>query len=79
MRIAHCRLKGLSGHEAGRALLRQLYREETGEDLPKILITDRGKPYFVGSSLHFSISGAAAVNTRRKSGAGSEVGVPPPI
>ena len=56
MRIAHCRLNGQSGHEAGRELLRQLYREETGEDLPKILITDRGKPYFAGSPLHFSIS-----------------------
>ena len=56
MRIAHCRLKGLSGHEAGRELLSGLYREETGEDLPEIMITDRGKPYFAGGSLHFSIS-----------------------
>ena len=54
--MAHCRLNGISGHEAGRALLRQLYREETGEELPKILITDRGKPYFPESRLHFSIS-----------------------
>ena len=56
MRIAHCRLNGRSGHEAGRELLGQLYREETGEDLPEILITHRGKPYFADSSLHFSIS-----------------------
>lgn len=56
MRIAHCRLNGMSGHEAGRQLLRQLYREETGEDLPKILIADRGKPYFPESKLCFSIS-----------------------
>ena len=56
MRMAHCRLNGKSGHEAGRALLRQLYREETGKELPEILTTDRGKPYFAGSSLYFSIS-----------------------
>lgn len=56
MRIAHCRLNGMSGHEAGRELLRQLYREETGEDLPEILTTDRGKPFFADSSLYFSIS-----------------------
>ena len=56
MRIAHCRLEGRSGHEAGRMLLARLYREETGEDLPPILTTDRGKPYFADSSLHFSIS-----------------------
>ena len=56
MRIAHCRLDGLTGHEAGRRLLAELYRQETGQDLPKILTTDRGKPYFPDGELHFSIS-----------------------
>ena len=56
MRIAYCRLNGQSGHEAGRELLRQLCREETGKEIPEILITDRGKPYFSGTGLHFSIS-----------------------
>ena len=56
MRIASSELKGLTGHEAGRQLLAQLYREETGEDLPPIAVTERGKPYFEDSSLHFSIS-----------------------
>ena len=56
MRIASIELKGLTGHEAGRQLLAQLYREETGEDLPPIAVTERGKPYFEDSSLHFSIS-----------------------
>ena len=55
MRIAHCELKDLSGHEAGRKLLADLYREETGRELPPILISDRGKPYFEDGSLHFSI------------------------
>ncbi len=49
-------LNGRSGHEAGRTLLAALYREETGKDLPDILTTPRGKPYFANSPWHFSIS-----------------------
>ena len=56
MRIAHCELAGRTGHEAGRQLLKQLYRQETGEDLPEILTTDRGKPYFPDAPWYFSIS-----------------------
>lgn len=56
MKIASCELGSLSGHEAGRQLLAQLYREETGESLPEIRRTDRGKPYFPDSIWHFSIS-----------------------
>ena len=56
MKIASCELFGQTGHEAGRQLLRQLYREETGEDLPEILTADRGKPYFPDSPWHCSIS-----------------------
>lgn len=56
MRLAHCKLTGQTGHEAGRQLLAEVYRQETGEDLPEIRITDRGKPYFPHSPWHFSIS-----------------------
>lgn len=49
-------LGGMSGHAAGRALLADMYREKTGEALPEMLVTDRGKPYFADGSLHFSIS-----------------------
>ena len=56
MRLAHCALEGMSGHDAGRQLLRQLYREETGKELPPVRVTDRGKPYFENSAYHFSIS-----------------------
>ena len=56
MRLASGELAGRTGHEAGRELLRQLYREETGEELPPILKTERGKPYFADSPWHFSIS-----------------------
>ena len=54
--LTHCPLNGRTGHEAGRDLLAQLYREATGEDLPPIAIEPRGKPYFPDSPWHFSIS-----------------------
>ena len=56
MKIASCALDGRTGHEAGRALLAALYREETGLDLPPVAIAAGGKPYFPGSDWHFSIS-----------------------
>ena len=56
MRVACCALEGRSGHKAGRWLLSVLYRHETGEPMPEILRTDRGKPYFKDSPLHFSIT-----------------------
>ena len=49
-------LNGSTGHEAGRELLAGLYRQVTGEELPPIAIAPRGKPYFLGSPWHFSIS-----------------------
>lgn len=49
-------LNGRSGHETGRQLLEKLYREYTGQECPEILAADRGKPYFVGNPVHFSIS-----------------------
>lgn len=56
MRIGSCEIRGCSGHEAGRRLLEALYREETGQALPPILISVRGKPYFEHSPYYFSIS-----------------------
>ena len=49
-------LPGQTGHEAGRQLLEQLYREYTGMPMPAISIASRGKPYFEGSPVHFSIT-----------------------
>lgn len=54
-------LHGQSGHDAGRALLGELYRKYTGREMPPILVADRGKPYFKGSPLHFSVT-----HTRRR-------------
>lgn len=56
MIIGSCELSGRTGHEAGRQLLQQLYRAQTGQALPEILVTNRGKPYFADSHWHFSIS-----------------------
>ena len=54
--FAVCPLHGRSGHEAGRELLARLYREATGDDLPPIHRTPRGKPFFPDSPWHFSVS-----------------------
>ena len=45
-----------NGHAAGWELLAELYRGHTGREMPPIRVTDRGKPYFEGETLHFSIS-----------------------
>ena len=49
-------LHGQSGHEAGRVLLGELYRQYTGSPMPPILVAERGKPYFQGTPLHFSVT-----------------------
>ena len=56
MRLAWQRLESRNGHEAGRQLLAELYRAETGQDLPRIAVTVQGKPYFPDAPWHFSIS-----------------------
>ena len=56
MRFGWMRLDSCSGHDAGRQLLAELYRQETGEECPPVLVTNRGKPYFQDSPLYFSIS-----------------------
>lgn len=52
MIFGSCELLGRTGHEAGRTLLAQIFPGE----LPEIAIGERGKPYFVDSCWHFSIS-----------------------
>jgi phosphopantetheinyl transferase len=56
VRIGHRLLEGPAGHDAGRQLLADMYLEATGKGLPEIRVTDRGKPYFLDASWHFSIS-----------------------
>ena len=55
-KLGVCALDGVSGHEAGRKLLTALYRLQTGEELPPILVMPRGKPCFAEGGWHFSIS-----------------------
>lgn len=55
-RVVCCRLEGKTGHQAAWDLLEEVYREETGESLPPVARTDRGKPYFPDSLYHFSLS-----------------------
>lgn len=56
MILAHTTLDGRTGHEAGRQLLAETYAREVGGPLPPIVIGQRGKPCFVDSPWHFSIS-----------------------
>lgn len=56
MILTHRQLDGLTGHEAGRVLLEETYRRETGQEMPCILVAEGGKPYFADSDWHFSIS-----------------------
>lgn len=56
MILGSMELKGLSGHEAGRRLLKELWQNHIGGELPEIAVTERGKPYFPESDWHFSIS-----------------------
>lgn len=56
LKIAGEPLNGRTGHQAGRELLSRMYLEATGEILPVIAVTDRGKPCFVDAPWHFSIS-----------------------
>lgn len=49
-------LPGQTGHQVGRELLAQMYREYIAEELPAIETTPLGKPYFAGSDIHFSIT-----------------------
>ena len=51
MELLWTRLENESGHDAAYRLLAQMV-----VPLPEIRRTDLGKPYFVGSDLHFSIS-----------------------
>lgn len=56
-----CRtIENCTGHEAGRLLLSELYRQHTGAQMPAILMAPQGKPYWENSSLHFSISHSKA-------------------
>ena len=54
--LASCSLNGQTGHEAGQALLAQLYGKATGHPLPPIVVGEWGKPEFADSDWHFSIS-----------------------
>ena len=45
-----------TGHEAGRELLAQMYARIVGGTLPEIAEMPQGKPCFVNSPWHFSIS-----------------------
>lgn len=56
MIVASCPLDGRTGHEAAWALLEKTYRSQIGGDLPEIAWKERGKPDFLHSPWHFSLT-----------------------
>ena len=56
MVLGHREIAGITGHEAGRRLLAELYYEQRQKPLPEIRLTERGKPYFFQDPLYFSIT-----------------------
>ena len=56
LKLDYWPLNGLDSRVAGKLLLAQMYEELTGETMPPIEKAPRGKPYFPGSDLHFSIT-----------------------
>ena len=56
MLLRHRELRDKTGHEAGQELLREMYRDVTGNELPEILKGIHGKPYFADGGLHFSVT-----------------------
>ena len=49
-------LNGLDSRVAGQLLLKSMYEEFVGGEMPPIAKLSRGKPYFVDSDLYFSIT-----------------------
>ena len=56
MILGHKDIAPGQGHAAGQELLKQLYSEHFSGEMPEIAVTDRGKPYFLNSSVQFSIT-----------------------
>lgn len=49
-------LNGLDSRVAGQLLLKSMYEELVGGEMPEIAKGHRGKPYFTTGNLHFSIT-----------------------
>lgn len=55
MLLSSKRISSENGHDEARMLLAELYRQHTGSDMPPILTTPLGKPYFEDGP-YFSIT-----------------------
>ena len=56
MELVFERLEERNGHTAGRALLEKTYRRLFNREMPQILLTEQGKPYFADGGPPFSVS-----------------------
>lgn len=56
LKLAGAKIQTGDGHREAYALLRTLWEKETQRPFPEIAHTERGKPYFVGEEIYFSIT-----------------------
>lgn len=56
MELQHALVGEDTPHQAGRKLLQQMYTHRFGAPMPPILKAERGKPYFLGNPVYFSIT-----------------------
>lgn len=56
MKLAYAPVDSRGSHAVGRALLAEMYRSETGEEMPAIVLQEWGKPCFQEGKWHFSIT-----------------------
>ena len=56
MILEYAPVEDLTPHETGRRLLQQMYSRQFGQPMPPIRKGSRGKPYFAGNPVYFSIT-----------------------
>ena len=56
MKLAYAPVDSRGSHAVGRALLAEMYRSEAGEEMPAIVLRERGKPCFQEGKWYFSIT-----------------------
>lgn len=54
--LDHLPILDTTGHETARVLLRRMYQQHFGKEMPEIVCEERGKPRFADGSIHFSIT-----------------------
>ncbi len=54
--VDHQRIENATGHETAWMLLGKMYQKQFGTEMPQIRRSERGKPYFIDGTIHFSLT-----------------------